>query len=132
MWVIQLDRIYPKNSFKFFNILCVEALSFCNFLFIVQYFANDLAKFCIWLWRRFSPHIIKANWGTWIHCTWFQVDWHLVWTVTYEFIMLCIVTFISSMVQLYSINYMIFDDYKKFTTYISFFTFFYDCFSKCE
>lgn len=122
MWVIQLDRIYPKILLNFI-IYYAWALSFCNFLFIVQCFSNDLTNYVFDYDEALSPHIIKANWGAWIHCSWFQVDWHLVWT-SYEFIMLCIVTFISSMVQLYSINYMIFDDYKKFTTYISFFTFF--------
>lgn len=90
---------------------------------LMLWFINNNPSYLVSYQESRLPKLAIADWGTWIQCSWFTVNWFFVWT-TYEFIMLCIVTFISSMVQLYSINYMVFDDYKKFTTYISFFTFF--------
>lgn len=143
--ITQLDRIYPKNLFNFL-IYYAWALSFCNFLFVMISLysqilnVNYIIKFLGNIYNLFSINsnliilykssilenflIFKnINFGIWFSSSWLHIDWIFTFDL-YELIMLIIVTLISSMVQLYSINYMIFDNYKKFVSYITFFTFF--------
>jgi NADH-ubiquinone oxidoreductase chain 5 len=145
LFIIQLDKIYPKHISKFL-IYYAWALSFCNFLLVlITIFyqilnLNNITGFSsnIFDWIRLEKNLIDfynqdilnnmttfniINGGIWIESGWLVVDWLFI-IESYELLMLIIVTLISAMVQLYSINYMIYDDYKKFTTYITFFTFF--------
>lgn len=61
---------------------------------------------------------------SWIHSGNFHADW-VIKVDTLTAIMLCVVTFVSSLVHLYSIGYMADDPHKsRFMAYLSLFTFF--------
>lgn len=129
--IIQLDKIYPKKL-NYFGIYYAWAISFWTFLYVIKWLmgliiqCDNPASLIVPAQITggfFENKMIAMTEINWVNSSWLQIDWHFNIGV-YELIMLSIVTFVSSMVQLYSINYMIFDDYKKFITYITLFTLF--------
>jgi NADH:ubiquinone oxidoreductase subunit 5 (subunit L)/multisubunit Na+/H+ antiporter MnhA subunit len=62
--------------------------------------------------------------ASWINCELLNVDWGFLYD-TLTIVMCCIVTFISTLVHWYSIEYMLHDPHlSRFMSYLSFFTFF--------
>jgi len=69
-----------------------------------------------------SPVYIKLT--TWINCEVLNVDWGFQFD-TLTVVMCCVVTFVSSLVHLYSTEYMSHDPHlPRFMSYLSLFTFF--------
>jgi len=70
-----------------------------------------------------SPVYIKLM--PWIDSELFNVDWGFLFD-TLTVVMCCVVTFVSSLVHLYSTEYMAHDPHlPRFMSYLSLFTFFY-------
>ena len=103
-------RFIGNYSSVFFSSFC---LIICSVLSIIVFmevtFSNSPCYLCLTNWV--SADVLVCDWS-------FQFD-------PITSIMLVVVTFVSSLVHLYSIEYMAFDPHKtRFIGYLSLFTFF--------
>ncbi len=90
-----------------------------SFLFMAALFSAILFKQVALDGEVISVHVLS-----WIHSGDFHADW-VIKVDTLTAIMLCVVTFVSSLVHLYSVGYMAEDAHKpRFMAYLSLFTFF--------
>ena len=102
-------KIGPKGS-SIVTVACLIVTFLCSFF---AFYEVSLMG---------SPVYIKLT--TWINCEVLHVDWGFQFD-TLTVIMCCVVTFVSSLVHLYSTEYMSHDPHlPRFMSYLSLFTFF--------
>ena len=93
--------------------ITVSCLMFTFFLSIVGFYEVSLLNCCVYV--KLTP---------WINSEMLNVDWGFLFD-SLTVIMCCVVTFVSSIVHLYSTEYMANDPHlSRFMSYLSLFTFF--------
>ena len=102
-------KLGPKGA-GIITVTCLVITFFCSF-------------FCFYEVALIgSPVYLKLT--TWINCEVLHVDWGFQFD-TLTVVMCCVVTFVSSLVHLYSTEYMSHDPHlPRFMSYLSLFTFF--------
>ena len=91
----------------------VSCLCFTFFISLFVFYEVSLLNCCVYI--KFSP---------WINSETLNVDWGFLFD-SLTVVMCCVVTFVSSIVHLYSTEYMAYDPHlPRFMSYLSLFTFF--------
>ena len=91
----------------------VSCLCFTFFISLFVFYEVSLLNCCVYI--KFSP---------WINSEMLNVDWGFLFD-SLTVVMCCVVTFVSSIVHLYSTEYMAYDPHlPRFMSYLSLFTFF--------
>jgi NADH-quinone oxidoreductase subunit L len=105
-----LGRAIGDRAAQAVSVLCMVVAAFCGVTAFIDYVSNDAPEGVISL-------------GTWIEAGRFHVDWALR-ADTLSVVMVAMVTFVSTLIHIYSIGYMHHDATPwRFFSYLSLFTF---------